>query len=67
MNEQQIRENERDRIITYLKDKGVLRDAMFYPGLVAHAEFLDSDNFVQWKAIDLPVDLGASETPEGGN
>lgn len=52
---------ERDRIIGYLTGKGVFRAAMFYPGIVAKAEFLDDTNTWQYKTIDLPLDLGAGE------
>jgi hypothetical protein len=52
---------ERQRIIAFLKAKGVLRDSMFFPGLVAQAEFLNPDREYEWRTIDLPVDLGAKE------
>lgn len=58
---------ERERIIAYLKDKGVLRDAMFYPGLVGKAEFIGDDKMFYWHTIDLPLDLGAGPTQKGGN
>ena len=45
---------ERERIITYLMEQDVLREAMFYPGLVAY--LTDGS-----KAIDLPLTLGATE------
>lgn len=59
---------ERERIIAYLKEKGVLRNAMFFPGLVAKAEYLGEDKVFVWHSVDLPLDLGgAAQTPEGGN
>ena len=54
-------EDERARILAYLKAKGVIRDAMFFEGLVAKAEYLDDDKQFLWHSIDLPLDLGASE------
>ena len=50
--------DERKRIIAYLKEKGVVRDAMFYPGLVAKGEYLDDDNRYVWRVLDLPLTLG---------
>ena len=45
---------ERKRIIAYLMEKDVLREAMFYPGLVAY--LTDGS-----QAIDLPLTLGATD------
>ncbi|CAB4129015.1 hypothetical protein UFOVP223_31 [uncultured Caudovirales phage] len=55
--EQQLNEivlKERERIIAFLKEKDILRDAMFYPGFVAM-------NTSGTTGIDLPLDLGAGE------
>jgi hypothetical protein len=54
-------QDERARIIAYLKEKGVLRDAMFYPGLVARAEYINDNNTYEWESIDLPLNLGGQE------
>jgi hypothetical protein len=54
-------EDERKRIIAYLKAKGVIRDAFFFEGLVARAEYLGDDEQFVWHSIDLPTDLGATE------
>jgi hypothetical protein len=53
--------DERARIIAYLKEKGVVRDAMFYPGLVAKSEYLNNNNTYEWESIDLPLTLGGEE------
>lgn len=45
---------ERERIIAYLMEQDVLREAMFYPGLVAY--LTDGS-----QAIDLPLTLGATD------
>lgn len=50
--------DERERIIAYLKEKGVVRDAMFYAGLVAKGEYLNDDNRYVWRVLDLPLTLG---------
>ena len=56
---------ERERIIAYLKEKGVIRDSMFFPGLVGSAEFMNSNFEYQWRTIDLPLDLGAAQQKGG--
>jgi hypothetical protein len=51
---------ERQRIITYLLDKGILRQGMFIEsGLVAR--MVDTQAEDVWPIIDLPADLGADE------
>jgi hypothetical protein len=55
--EQQLKEialKERERIIAYLIEKDVLREAMFYPGYVAM-------NTSGTTGIDLSITLGADE------
>lgn len=49
--------NEAERIIAYLLEQGVLREAMFYDGYVAKAEYLDDTKTWQWTTIDLPANL----------
>jgi hypothetical protein len=58
-------EEERQRILAYLKEKGVLRNNLFDSGLVAVAEWLTADKAVAWRAIDLPFDLGSESKQEG--
>jgi hypothetical protein len=55
---------ERERIIAFLKARGVLRNNLFDSGLVAVAEWAAPDKVMEWRAIDLPFDLGSSS--EGG-
>jgi hypothetical protein len=51
---------ERERIIKYLTDKGILRQGMFIEsGLVAR--MVDTQAADVWPIIDLPADLGADE------
>jgi hypothetical protein len=56
---------ERERIIAYLKKKGVIREAMFFPGLVAKAEYVGKDQEMLWESVDLPLDLGAANHKDG--
>jgi hypothetical protein len=46
--------HERARLIAYLMDKDILRDAMFYPGYVAF-------NTSGTQAMDLPLSLEEEE------
>ena len=51
--------DERARIISYLTEKGILRESMFGDSLVARmADSPESEDV--WPILDLPADLGAS-------
>ena len=46
--------HERERLIKYLMEKDILREALFYPGYVAF-------NTSGTEAFDLPLSLGAKD------
>ena len=56
---------ERERLLAFLLEKGIIRESMCGDGFVAVAEYLpEGESTLDWKAIDLPKDLNAWE-PKG--